>query len=131
VPDNPRPVAEKGAIALMFPAGLVGYFMRGDWAGTSVIIPGLMSGLFMAIIISIARPLPEERLWPWSAPAVVAMHIIGGATICLLGSVALPDIGTRPGLIPVLEWTRPTSLAIFTLVDFMTLAIVGRFNGKR
>ncbi len=131
MPAKPRPAAEKGAIALMAPAGLVGYLLRGEWAGTSILIPGVLSGLIISIIVSAAKPSLEERLWPLVAPAVVAMHLIGGATISLLASVAFPDITTRAGLLPILEWTRPTSLAVFALVDLITLALLGLVTRKR
>ena len=125
MPDKTRPAAEKGAIALMFPAGLVGYFIRGEWAGTSVLIPGLLAGLIIAVLISAAKPSPDEQLWPFAAPALIAMHLIGGATVALLGSVALPDLATRSGLMPILEWSRSASLLTFALVDALTLAVIG------
>lgn len=131
MPGKPRPASEKGAIALMFPAGVVGYFLRGDWPGTSILIPSVLSGLLIAILISVAKPSVKELLWPLVAPALVTMHLLGAATIGLLASAAIPDMATRPRLMPVLEWTRPTALALFAVIDLVALLIVGLALRKR
>jgi len=114
----------------MVPAGLVGYLIRCDWLGTSILIPGILSGLVIAVIMAMAK-LPNERLWPIIAPALILMHLVGAATASLLASVALPDMAARAELMPILEWTSPASLAIFGAVDILALLVLGRGARKR
>lgn len=115
----------------MLPAGAVLYLIRLNWLGTAVWVPCIISAFLVSLIVSFAKPAAEERLWPYLAPSLVAMHIIGGATLALLASIAIPAVTVRNELLPILEWLRPQSLAVLVLADLATLALMGRRLSKR
>jgi hypothetical protein len=126
---------ERGAIALLFPAGIVGYInhlaLTGSWDGVSAFLPSVFSALLLIVILSIARVPVDERLGILSGTALVAMHIIGGATASLLGTIAWPDLPTRPELLPVLAWTQGGTILVFALTDAAALIAVGLLYRRR
>ncbi|MDQ2985386.1 MAG: hypothetical protein M3R13_01535 [Armatimonadota bacterium] len=135
MPDSTRSDIEKGAIALLLPAGAAGYvmhgIMRGDWTGTAAWLPSVLSALMIIGSFAFVRNIDDERLGLVAVSSLIAMHILGGATIALLASIALPDMPTRPALLPLLEWTNPTSLVVFALVDIAVLSFLAARLRKR
>jgi hypothetical protein len=126
VQDEPSRDLEKAALALAFPAGATAYFIHGlttkDWANSAGWIPSVFSALALAGLLFWAKP--EEQIGVLTAPALTMMHVVGGATLTLLVSIAMPDIPTLPALVPMLLWTQGAALLAFIATDLVTLALI-------
>lgn len=124
--DNPKRELEKAALSLAFPAGLTAYFIHGlttgDWLTSAGWAPSVFSAIVIAAVLFMVKP--EESLTPVRAVALTAMHLMGGATMTLLISIAMPGMPTVPALMPMLLWVKGTSLAAFAATDAAMLSLL-------
>ena len=131
--DNPKRDLEKAALSLAFPAGLTAYFIHGlstgAWLTSAGWVPSVTSAVLIAAILFLARP--QETLTPAISFGLVAMHLMGGATITLLISTAMPGMPTLPALMPMLLWVKSASLAAFAATDAAMLALLMYTGRKR
>lgn len=118
---------------LAFPAGLAAYFIHGmttgDWLTSAGWVPSVFSAIVIGAILFLARP--NEAITPTNGLALVAMHLMGGATLTLLISVAMPGMPTVPALIPMLLWTQGTALAAFAATDIGAIGLLWLAGRKR
>ena len=120
---------------LAFPAGLTAYFIHGiisgEWATTAGWVPSVCSSLLIAVIFHLART--DDGLTPLNALALSVMHVVGGATMTLLTTVAMADMPTVAALRPMLLWTQPSALTAFAVTDVgvLTLLILARQREQR
>jgi hypothetical protein len=126
---------ERGAVSLLFPAGLVGFIFHiastGNWDGVSAWIPPVFSGLLIMLLLGAARLAPDEKLDLLTGSALLTMHIMGGATAALLGTIAWPDLPARPELAPVMAWTHWPHLLAFVLADAACLIGISLIYKRR
>jgi hypothetical protein len=133
VQANPRRDLEKAALSLAFPAGLTAYFIHalrtGDWLTSAGWVPSVFSAVVMAALLFLAKP--EEGLTPTTVVAMTAMHLMGGATLTLLITIAMPGMPTVPALIPMLLWVNGAALAAFAATDLALLGLLMYTGRKR
>ena len=124
--DNRPRELEKSALMLAFPAGATAYFIHGiiagEWTTTAGWVPSVFSALLIAVILHFAKT--EDELSPLNALALSAMHVVGGATMALLASVAMADMPTVAALRPMLLWTQAAALTAFAVTDLGVLTMI-------
>ncbi|MEO7453528.1 MAG: hypothetical protein ABIV13_02050 [Fimbriimonadales bacterium] len=129
--DNQKRELEKAALALAFPAGLTAYFIHslstGDWLTSAGWVPSVSAAIAISFVLFLVNP--NERLSLTNLVALTAMHIMGGATLTLLLTIALPGMPTVPALVPMLLWLKGTALVAFAATDLALLALM-MFAGR-